>query len=99
MSVPANARSGVNGAVTGRRSRPVVENSAYNAFGQRIIRAAGRRIAEGDVDGLPHLVALAGEVERATAHAVHGLREAGYSWGEIAARLHITRQAAQQRWG
>ncbi len=27
------------------------------------------------------------------------LRAAGYSWAEIAARLRVTRQAAQQRWG
>jgi hypothetical protein len=27
------------------------------------------------------------------------LRAAGYSWAEIGARLGITRQAAQQRWG
>ncbi len=28
-----------------------------------------------------------------------GLRGFGYSWAEIATRLGITRQAAQQRWG
>jgi hypothetical protein len=27
-----------------------------------------------------------------------GLRDARYSWAEIAARLGVTRQAAQQRW-
>jgi hypothetical protein len=31
--------------------------------------------------------------------AVAGLRRVGYSWAEIASRLGITRQAAQQRWG
>jgi hypothetical protein len=34
----------------------------------------------------------------ATQTAVDGLREFGYSWGEIASRLGTTRQAAQQRW-
>jgi biotin operon repressor len=38
-----------------------------------------------------------------TAHcqieAVKGLRGYGYSWAEIGARLGITRQAVQQRWG
>ena len=92
-------RSGVNGALTARGLRPVVENSAYSAFGRRVIRAAGRRIADGDIDGLPDLLALAGEVDGATTDAVRGLRDAGYSWGEIASRLHISRQAAQQRWG
>ena len=28
-----------------------------------------------------------------------GLREFGYSWADIAGRLGVTRQAAQQRWG
>lgn len=31
--------------------------------------------------------------------AVSGLRATGYSWAAIGARLGITRQAAQQRWG
>ena len=33
------------------------------------------------------------------AEAVKGLRAHGYSWAEIGARLGISRQAAQQRWG
>jgi biotin operon repressor len=31
--------------------------------------------------------------------AVKGLRACGYSWAKIGARLGISRQAAQQRWG
>jgi DNA-directed RNA polymerase specialized sigma24 family protein len=76
-----------------------VENDSYAAFLRRAVRAHGRRIAAGDVDGLVDLVALAFEVEAATRAAVVGLREAGYSWAEIAARLGVTRQAAHQRWG
>jgi hypothetical protein len=38
------------------------------------------------------------EIDTAIAEAVRGLR-GGYSWAEIVARLSITRQAAQQRWG
>lgn len=45
------------------------------------------------------MTGLAPELDEAIAQAVTGLREAGYSWAEIAARLGITRQAAQQRWG
>jgi hypothetical protein len=45
------------------------------------------------------LVALADDVDRATDVAVAGLRRAGYSWAEVASRLGIARQAAQQRWG
>jgi hypothetical protein len=76
-----------------------VENPDYAAFARRIIRAHGRRIAEGDIDALPELVALAAELDDATQRAVDGLRAFGYSWGEIAGRLGTTRQAAQQRWG
>ena len=87
------------GRRAGRVGGPAVENDAYSAFLRRAIRAAGRRVAGGDVDGLADLLSLAGELDRATDAAVRGLRESGYSWGEIAARLGVTRQAAQQRWG
>ena len=82
-----------------RRTRARVENDDYAAFARRIVAAHGRRIAAGDVERLRDLVALAEEVDRATAVAVAGLRRAGFSWAEIASRLGITRQAAQQRWG
>lgn len=82
-----------------RRRRETVENDAYTAFCSRIIRAAGRRIAAGDVEGLPEMLALERELDQAIGDAVRGLRGFGYSWGEIASRLKISRQAAQQRWG
>lgn len=96
MSAPT--RTHVNAALTPRRSPRVVENSEFAAFGRRIIRAAGRRIAAGDVDALPDLAALSAHLDAAIGEAVLGLRTAGYSWGEIAARLGVTRQAAHQRW-
>ena len=83
----------------GRPARPVVENDAYAAFARRVVRAAGRRVAAGDVDGLVDLVALSDEVEQSIRAAVSGLRVFGYSWGEVAMRVGVTRQAAQQRWG
>jgi hypothetical protein len=90
----------VNRALTGnRRSRPRVENDDYAAFAHRIVAAHGRRIAAGDIERLRDLVTLAEEVDHATTVAVAGLRRVGYSWAEIANRLGITRQAAQQRWG
>ncbi len=76
----------------------MVENSEFAAFGRRIIRAAGRRIAAGDVEALPELAALSADLDAAISDAVTGLRAAGYSWGEIASRLGVTRQAAHQRW-
>jgi hypothetical protein len=85
----------VNNALTpNRRTRPAVENTDYTAFARRVIRAAGRRIADGDVEGVPHLIELTTAIDT----AVTGLRHHGYSWTEIATRLGITRQAAQQRW-
>jgi hypothetical protein len=45
------------------------------------------------------MTGLATELDEAIGRAVIGLREAGYSWAEIAARLGASRQAAQQRWG
>jgi hypothetical protein len=76
----------------------LVENGEFTAFSGRVIRAAGRRIAAGDVDALPALAALSAELDAAIGDAVTGLRAAGYSWGEIASRLGVTRQAAHQRW-
>lgn len=101
MSPRPARRSRVNAALTperaGRRAR-VVENDAFTAFGTRVIRAAGRRVATGDVEALPALAALAAQVDTALGDAVTGLRDTGYSWAEIASRLGVTRQAAQQRW-
>ena len=45
------------------------------------------------------MAALATELDAAIAQAILGLRKTGYSWAEIAARLGVSRQAAQQRWG
>jgi hypothetical protein len=81
------------------RRRDVVENDEYGAFARRIMRAYGRRVAAGDVEALADLIALGRDVERATDEAVAGLRRHGYSWAEIASRLGVTRQAAQQKWG
>jgi hypothetical protein len=82
-----------------RRRREDVENDAYLVFVARVIAAAGKRVATGDVDALADLAQLASDVDAALITAVTGLREFGYSWEQIAARLGVTRQAAQQRWG
>jgi hypothetical protein len=81
------------------RTRPRVENTDYAAFSRRVLRAQGRRIAAGDVDGLADLIALEHDLTEAIQTAVAGLRAHGYSWTEIATRLGVTRQGAQQRWG
>ena len=63
------------------------------------MRAYARRVASGDVDALADMTGLATELDEAIGQAVIGLRDAGYSWAEIAAGVGATRQAAQQRWG
>jgi hypothetical protein len=92
--------SAVNRALTPKRQRRVVENDEYGAFARRVLRAYSRRVADGDIEAITALAALADEVDSAMRLAITGLRvRSGYSWADIALRLGITRQAAQQRWG
>jgi hypothetical protein len=85
--------------LTPNRRRRRAENDEYARFVRRVVRAHARRVAGGDVDALADMTGLATELDEAVGQAVLGLREAGYSWAQIAARLGVTRQAAQQRWG
>jgi hypothetical protein len=85
--------------LTANRPRRVVENDEYVAFARRVLAAYARRVADGDVEALGQMAALAADLDAAMIQAVTGLRECGYSWAEIGLRLGITRQAAQQRWG
>ena len=89
----------VNRSLTLNARPRVVENDEYAAFLRRVIRAYIRRVAAGDIEAVTDMAALADEVAQATQAAITNLRAVGYSWADIAARLHITRQAAQQRWG
>lgn len=100
LSAQLTSPNGVNTALTPkRRTRPPVENHDYAAFTRRVLRAHARRIADGDVEGLIELSALERELAQALHTAITGLRAVGYSWADVALRLGITRQAAQQRWG
>ena len=92
-------RSSVKARLTPTRRRQPVENDEYAAFARRVIRAYARRVAAGDVDALADMTGLAAELDEAITQSVTGLRNIGYSWAEIAVRLGVTRQAAQQRWG
>jgi hypothetical protein len=98
MASPAS-QNAVKNQLTPNRTGRVVENDEYAAFARRILRAYARRIADGDVEALTLMLGLAAEIDDAISQAVKGLRKSGYSWAEIGARLGITRQAAQQRWG
>jgi hypothetical protein len=91
----------VNGSLTANQPKDVVENRAFAAFAGRILIAAGRRVADGDVEALADLVNLRSDLDQAIAVAIEGLRSEkwSYSWGDIARVLGVTRQAAQQRYG
>jgi hypothetical protein len=78
--------------------RAAVENVDYSQFLRRILRAMARRAAA-DIEALPMLAGAADEVEILLTEAVGRCRAEGYSWAAVGARLGITRQAAQQRFG
>ena len=91
--------SAVNKSLTPNRPRRVVENDEYAAFLRRVIRAYSRRVAAGDIEAITVMAATADHMDAAIRDAITGLRSVGYSWADIALRLGVTRQAAQQRWG
>ncbi len=84
---------------TQRRRRDVVETGEFAAFTRRILRAYARRVADCDIEALTDLVNLSNDLDTAIHQAVNGLRECGYSWADIAARLGIARQSAHERFG
>src|SRR5262249_22520283 len=59
----------VNGGLTPKRLRPVVENDAYAAFAHRILTAYARRIGGGALESLPLLTALSADIDTAIRHA------------------------------
>jgi hypothetical protein len=96
---PRQPASSVNKTLTFKRPRRVVENDEYAAFLRRVIAAYSRRVAAGDIEAIADMAAIAADLDDAIKAAVTGLRSFGYSWADIAARLGVTRQGAQQRWG
>ena len=85
----------------GKPRKRTTENTEFDAFARRILRAYARRVAAGDVEALAALTGLSAELDAVTRLAVAGLRGKpySYSWGEIANRLGVSRQAAQMRYG
>lgn len=85
-----------------RRSRPTHvdrETMDYLGAATRFIRAAGRRVREGDEPELAGLLALQRVLDEAIADAVDGQKSGGKSWAQIALGTGTTREAAYQRWG
>ena len=84
-----------------QRTKKSVETTEFDAFARRILRAYGRRVADGDIEALRSLATFAAEIDTVTRAAVTGLRQEpySYSWSEIASRLGVTKQAVQMRYG
>ncbi|GAA1048255.1 hypothetical protein [Arthrobacter russicus] len=80
-------------------SRDTVETAPYIAFAKRILRAAGKRVGDGDDFDLGELIALRTDLEDAIAAAVAGIRAQGQSWAYIGSGLGISRQSAHERYG
>lgn len=76
-----------------------VETPEYLAMLGRVLKAAGRRLAEADEPELAAFAELYREFDAAMQTAVDGWRRAGRSWTEIGAALGVSKQAAQQRYG
>lgn len=77
----------------------MTENTEYFAMLARMVRAAGRRVADSDAEDLADLLQLRVELESAVAAGVAGLRDQGHSWQYIANPLGVSRQAVQQTYG
>jgi hypothetical protein len=75
-----------------------VETMDYLAMVKRMLRAAGRRVADADEIELAELVKLRDELEATIAAAVQGQHDRGVSWRGIAAGLGMTRQSAHERY-
>lgn len=82
-----------------RRRRRTVDTSSYLAMTARILAAAGKRVADADVDDLEALLHLRDLVDQAIVDAVRGLRSNGVTWEEIGSACGTTRQAAIMRYG
>ena len=76
-----------------------VETAEWLKMLSRMIRAAGRRVAEADEPELAQLVALRDQMEQALKFAIQGQRSQGKSWSHIGEVLGVSRQGAFQRYG
>ena len=82
-----------------RRRQRYVENTDFLKAVARLLRRAGERMADGDVEELRDMFALRDLVDEAIVQAVAGLRESGVTWQQIGEAAGTTRQAAILRYG
>lgn len=76
----------------------MIETSEWLNMLSRMIRAAGRRVADADEHELAHLVRLRDELEDAIQVAIQGQLASGRSWAHIGRALGLSRQGAFQRY-
>ena len=76
-----------------------VETSDYLKMVSRMIRAAGRRVADADEHELAQLVDLRDHLEQSIKFAIQGQRSSGRSWLHVGQALGLSRQGAFQRYG
>ncbi|MDR2548740.1 MAG: hypothetical protein LBD10_00810 [Desulfobulbus sp.] len=75
-----------------------VETLEWLKMLSRMIRAAGRRVADADEHELSQLAQLRDDLESAIKVAIQGQRAAGRSWAHIGLALGLSRQGAFQRY-
>lgn len=76
------------------------DNSDFHSMLVRMIRAYGRRVAEGDTTDLTDLAGLAPLIEAELRAAVIAQRATGTSWSQVGEAVGgVSKQAAAKRFG
>lgn len=78
--------------------RRSVETEDFLKMANRIIRAAAKRVGNGDEAELAGLAALRDQIETAVGDAIQAQLEQGKSWAKIGLALGTTRQGAFRRY-
>ncbi|MGD9947542.1 MAG: hypothetical protein AB7U29_03570 [Desulfobulbus sp.] len=76
----------------------IVETNEWLGMLSRMIRAAGKRVADADEHELARLVGMRDELEIAIRVAIDGQRQIGRSWDHVGRALGISRQGAFKRY-
>lgn len=95
----AESRTAAKASHPASGPRLPVENDAYAAMLERMLRAYARRVAEGDPEDLTRMLALRDRFDELVLDAVTGLRQNwGASWADVGRAAGMTRQSAFDRW-
>lgn len=80
-------------------TKKTYETTDYAAMMRRMMKAHGRRVADGDVEDLAELMELQTYLDLIVRGAVQAQREdQGKSWTDIARAAGTSRQAAQKKY-